>query len=639
MAEKKISYTTRDFQGIRTELINFTRQYYPDLVQNFNDAGIFSVFLDLNAAVTDNLQFHIDRSVQETVLQFAQQRSSVFNIARTYGLKIPGQRPSVSLVDFSITVPAFGDKENLSYCGVLRRGAQVLGAGQPFETVYDIDFSSAVNAEGSPNRLKIPNFDSNGKIINYSIIKREVVVNGVTKVFKKVVTPNDVKPFYELFLPEKNVLGITSILIKEGTQYVTIPPAQEFLSQTNRWYEVKALMDDRVFIEDPTKTSDSPGIKVGKYVTTTDKFVTEYTPEGFFKITFGGGNTSAEDQLREFARDGLSFDLSKYTNNLTLGSTLKPNTTMFIQYRVGGGSNTNLGINVISQIGTVNFAVNGPSDNVNRSVINSLRCNNVTAAIGGANNPSTEEVRQMVSFNFSAQNRAVTINDYESIIRTMPSQFGAPAKVTITEENNKIKIKLLSYDSDGKLTEITANTLKQNIANYLSNYRMINDYISVESANVIDLSANVDIVLDASQNQGTIVTQIIDIITQYFSPSNRQMGENIYVSEIRKRIQNLDGVISISDVQFFNNVGGQYSSSQTSQRYIDSATRQIELIADTIFAEPTQMYQIRFPNKDINVRVLNFKGINFSWYQYIYYNKLKLNSNLKLGVFFLLLFL
>jgi len=612
MAEKKISYTTRDFQGIRTELINFTRQYYPDLVQNFNDAGIFSVFLDLNAAVTDNLQFHIDRSIQETVLQYAQQRSSVFNIARTYGLKIPGQRPSVALVDFSITVPAFGDKENLSYCGVLRRGAQVLGAGQPFETVYDIDFSSAVNAEGSPNRLKIPNFDSNGKIINYTIIKREVVVNGVTKVFKKVVTPNDVRPFYELFLPEKNVLGITSVLIKEGTQYVTIPPTQEFLGQNNRWYEVQALMEDRVFIEDPTKTSDSPGIKVGKYVTTTDKFITEYTPEGFFKMTFGGGNTSAEDQLREFARDGLSFDLSKYTNNLTLGSALKPNTTMFIQYRVGGGSNTNLGINVISQIGTVNFAVNGPSDNVNRSVINSLRCNNVTAAIGGANNPSTEEVRQMVSFNFSAQNRAVTINDYESIIRTMPSQFGAPAKVTITEENNKIKIKLLSYDSDGKLTEITSNTLKQNIANYLSNYRMINDYISVESANVIDLSTNVDVVLDASQNQGTIVTQIIDIITQYFSPANRQMGENIYISEIRKRIQNLDGVISISDVQFFNKVGGQYSSSQTSQRYIDPSTRQIELIADTIFAEPTQMYQIRFPNKDINVRVLNFKGINFS---------------------------
>jgi len=612
MADKKISYTTRDFQGIRTELINFTRLYYPELVQNFNDAGIFSVLLDLNAAVTDNLQFHIDRSIQETVLQYAQQRSSVFNIARTYGLKVPGQRPSVALVDFSITVPASGDKEDLRYCGILRRGSQIAGAGQPFETVYDIDFSSAVNAEGFPNRLKVPNFDSTGKLLNYTITKREVVVNGITKVFKRVITPNDVRPFFELFLPEKNVLGVTSVLIKEGTQYVTIPQPQEFLSQNNRWYEVKALMEDRVFIEDPTKTSDNPGVKVGKYVSTTNKFITEYTPEGFFKMTFGGGNTSAEDQLREFARDGLAFDLNKYTNTLTLGSTLKPNSTMFVQYRVGGGSQSNLGVNVINQISNALFSVNGPSENTNRSVINSLNVNNVTAAIGGANNPSTEEVRQMVTFNFSAQNRAVTINDYESIIRTMPSQFGAPAKVTITEENNKIKIKLLSYDSDGKLTEVTSNTLKQNIANYLSNYRMINDYISVESANVIDLATNVDVVLDASQNQGSIVTQVIDIITQYFSPSNKQMGDNIYVSEIRKRIQNIEGVISISDIQFFNKVGGQYSSSQTSQRYSDPTTKQIELIADTIFAEPTQMYQIRFPNKDINVRVLNFKGINFS---------------------------
>ena len=73
MANKKISYTTRDFQSIRAELINFTRTYYPELLDNFNDASIFSVMLDLNAAVADNLQFNIDRSIQETVLQYAQQ--------------------------------------------------------------------------------------------------------------------------------------------------------------------------------------------------------------------------------------------------------------------------------------------------------------------------------------------------------------------------------------------------------------------------------------------------------------------------------------------------------------------------------------------------------------------------------------
>jgi hypothetical protein len=612
MANKKISYTTRDFQSIRTELINFTRTYYPDLIDNFNDASIFSALLDLNAAVSDNLQFNIDRSIQETVLQFAQQRSSIFNIAKTYGLKIPGQRPSVALVDFSITVPAFGDREDLRYCGILRRGAQINGAGQVFETVYDIDFASAVNAEGFPNRLKIPNFDSNNRLLNYTITKRETVVNGITKVFKRVITPNDVKPFFELFLPERNVLGVTSVLLKDGTQYANIPSVQEFLGLDNRWYEVKALAEERVFIEDPTKVADNPGIKVGKYITATSKFITEYTPEGFLKMTFGGGSQSADEQLREFARNGYKLDLYKYSNNFALGITLKANTTLFVQYRIGGGTTSNLGVNVINQIGTVSFFVNGPSDSVNTSVINSLSCNNVTAAIGGAPNPTTEEVRNLVSFNFAAQNRAVTINDYESIIRTMPSQFGAPAKASITEENNKIKIKILSYDESGNLTEITSNTLKSNIANYLSNYRMLNDYISIESANVIDLAFNIDVVLDNSQNQGAVIAQIVDSVNEYMSPKTREMGQNVNVSEIRRIIQSQNGIITVAEIQAFNKVGGQYSSSQTSQRYLDSETKQIELVDDTIFAEPSQTYQVRFATKDINVRVKNFKTTNFS---------------------------
>ena len=613
MAEKQISYTVRDFQGIRTELINFTRTYYPDLVQNFNDAGIFSVMLDMNAAVTDNLNYQIDRSIQETVLQYAQQKSSVYNIARTYGLKVPGQRPSVALVDFSILVPAFGDREDLRYCGVLRRGSQVNGAGQPFETVYDIDFASPINAEGAPNRVKIPNFDSSGKLINYTIVKREVVVNGVTKVYKRVITPNDNRPYLELFLPEKIVLGISSVLLKSGTQYSTIPQPQDFITVgPDRWFEVDALVQDRVFIEDPTKVSDQPGIKVGEYITTDQKFISEYTPEGFCKMTFGGGNISAEAQLREFARDGKGFDLSRYTNNYAMGSALPANTTLFVQYRIGGGLGSNLGINTINQIGTVSFAINGPSDSVNRSVINSLRCNNVTAAIGGANPPTTEDVRNLVSFNFAAQHRAVTVNDYNSLIRTMPAQFGAPAKVAITEENNKIVIKMLSYDLNGSLSNVVSNTLKQNVANYLSNYRMINDYISIQAAETIDLAVTVDVVLDNSQNQGAVVAKVIDVVTTYFNPLVRQLGQNVNISELRRLIQSENGIVSVSDVLFFNQVGGQYSSSQTSMPYLDPVTKQIQPTADTIFATPTQIYQIRYPNKDINVRVLNLKTVNFS---------------------------
>jgi hypothetical protein len=612
MADRNISYATRDFAAIRVELQNYVRTYYPELIQDFNDASVFSVFLDLNAAVADNLNFHIDRSLQETVLQYAQQKSSIYNIARTYGLKIPGMRPSVALVDFSITVPAFGDKEDERYLGTLLRGSQVIGAGIVFENVEDIDFASPYNSQGFPNRLKIPNFNANGVLINYTITKREVVVNGITKVFKRVITPNDVRPFFELFLPEKNVLGITSVLLKNGTQFTNLPSTAEFLGLQDRWYEVDALAEDRIFVEDPTKVSDQPGIKVGRYIQTQNRFISEFTSEGFKKLTFGGGTNTAQDALDQFTTLGATLDLQKYTNNLSLGSALRPNSTLFIQYRVGGGLNTNMGTNVINQVGTVSFFVNGPSDNTNTAVVNSLRCNNVTAAIGGANMPTIDEVRNYVSFNFAAQKRAVTVSDYESIIRTMPAQFGAPAKVAITENDNKILVQILSYDTSGRLTNIVSNTLKQNIANYLSNYRMMNDYISIFSAEVIDLSVDVSIVLDSAQNSGQVITNVIDKISAYFNPQTRELGQNVYLSELRSIIQNTNGVLTVASIDVFNEVGGQYSSAETSMEYSDPELKQVGPVDDTIFAQPNQIYQIRFPNKDIRVSVKNFQSITFS---------------------------
>ena len=612
MANRKISYTERDFEGLRQDLINYTQQYYPELIANFNDASIYSVFMDLNAAIGDNLHYHMDRSIQETVLQYAQQKSSIYNIARTYGLKIPGNRPSIALVDVSITVPANGDQEDERYLGVMRAGSQFIGAGQVFENPNDIDFSSQYNSEGYPNRTKIPNFDSNNRLVNYTITKREVVVNGITKTFKKVINNNDVRPFFEFFLPEKNVLSITSLIQKDGTTYQSPPQYGEFITSPNKWYEVDALAESRIFIEDPTKPSDKPGIKVGKYIETDNRFVSEFTPEGYCKITFGGGTTTPEEQLQQFARTGVPLRIQDYQNNIGLGLTVKPNTTLFVQYRIGGGSATNIGVNVITQFGTTRFDVNGPSDTINQNVIESLRCTNVTAAIGGGDLPTTEEVRNMVSFNFAAQKRAVTINDYNSLVRTMPSKFGAPAKASITEMDNKVLIEILSYDPNGKLTDSVSNTLKQNIANYLSNYRMINDYIEVTTAKVIDLSFELSVVIDATQNQGDVITNVIGGVNGYFTPQRQQLGANVNVSDIRRIIQDVPGVISLADLKVFNNVGGRYSNSQTSQRYSDSETKQIQLIDDTIFAEPSQVYQIRFPESDITCKIKIASNTEFS---------------------------
>lgn len=603
MAERRISYTVRDFAAIRQELIDYTRKYYPDLINNFNDASIFSVFLDLNAAVTDNLHYHIDRSIQETVLEFAQQRSSLYNIARTYGLKIPGNRPSVAVCDITINVPVSGDRPNVNYMGTIKAGSQFIGAGQTFENLTDIVFSSQFNSSGQPNQKVIPVLDGNNRVISYNITKREFLVNGITKVFKRVITSADAVPFFNLFLPERNVLNVTSIIQKDGINYENIPPYSDFISPNGRWYEVPALAESRVFIPYAGKTA-SQGITPGIYIDTNNRFITEFTPENFMKITFGGANSTADDQLALFAQTGVLPRLNDYQNNVNLGLIPTPNTTLFIQYRVGGGLESNLGVNVINTVGNITMVFDGATNPSEQSaVISSVQITNVSAAVGGANPPSIEEVRNLTTYNFSAQNRAVTIGDYYALINKMPGIYGVPAKVGVLELNNQIYIAILSQDSSGKMTQQVPQVLKDNIRTYLDDFRMTNDSLTVQVGKVIDLRFEISVTLEKSTNQSAIIADIIDTVSSYMTPLNREMGQNVIVSEIRRIVQELRGVVSVSDIKVFNMVGGKYSSSQTAQQYSDQTTKEIKLIDDTVFAQPTEFYQIRYDNTDVGVRV------------------------------------
>lgn len=140
---------------------------------------------------------------------------------------------------------------------------------------------------------------------------------------------------------------------------------------------------------------------------------------------------------------------------------------------------------------------------------------------------------------------------------------------------------------------------------------MINDYIEVNNAQVIDLEFDFSVVFESTQNQGQVITEIVNQVSEYMGPSNRELGQNVNISDVRRIIQDISGVLSLSDLKVYNKTGSQYSSSETSQPYSNSTTKEIGLIDDTIFAQPNQIYQIRFPDKDIKVRVKDLKGVSF----------------------------
>jgi len=602
---KKINYYSRNFADVRQELIGFVKQYYPDIFNDFNDASVGMMLLELNAAVGDMLSFQTDRMFQETQIDFAQERSSILSMARTFGLKVPGNRPSMTIADFSVIVPVFGDTFDVSYAPLLKRGAQINGAGKVFETTDDVDFSSPFTTGGLPNRLVIPNTDNNGNIASYTLTKREIVTNGITKIFKRVLSDADVIPFLEVTLPDDNVLSINSIITLEGTNYVTSPSIDSFYNEDLRWYEVNALADDIVFIPDDTIVSDNSTIKPGKFKRVDQRFIKEYTDNGFTKVIFGGG-TQDISALCEFDVDkSLVNRIGDFINNLSLGLTVSPNKTMFISYRVGGGSNTNIGPNTLNTISSVDLSVNGTNSSDNQSVRDSLIVNNPLPALGGKDEPSVEELRNLVRYNYSSQERCVTLEDYKVRIGIIPGEFGVPFRNNVIEIQNKIRVYTLTLDSNGNLSTNSTSTLNNNIATYLSNYRMLNDYVEVTNGKVFNLGFEVDLFVDKQFSQSEIIGQVINKVTDYFDINKWGMGDNIYIAQLIEEVNNVAGVLNVVDLRIFNKVGqGVYSSNEVSQPYSDNATRQIDLLGEyTLFGDPIGMFEIKVPDIDIKVRV------------------------------------
>jgi hypothetical protein len=602
---KKINYYARNFADVRTELLNFAREYYPDIFNDYNDASVGMMLLELNAAVGDMLSFHTDRMFQETQIDFAQERASILSMARTFGLKVPGKRPSVTIADFSVTVPVLGDTFDTTYAPIISRGAQISGAGKVFETIDEMDFSSPFTTGGIPNRTVIPNEDNNGNIINYTLTKREMVVNGVTKIFKRTITESDVRPFFEVILPEDNVLSVNSIILKEGTNYNTNPSTGEFYDEDVRWFEVNALADDIIFIEDNTRISDNSTVKPGKFKRIDQRFIKEYTDNGFTKIIFGGGSEDISVLCEFDTNKSLVGRVGDFINNLSLGLTPSANKTMFISYRVGGGANTNVGPNTLTTVVQKEMNVNGPNNQINQQVTNSLKVTNVLPALGGKDEPSVEELRNLVRYNFSSQERCVTIEDYRVRIGLMPGEFGVPFRNNVLELQNKIKVYTLTLDENSKLSTNLTTTLKDNIATYLADYRMLNDYVEVDNGRVYNLGFEVDLFVDKQFPQSEIITQVATTITSYFDINKWGMGDNIYLAQLIEQVNNVSGVLNVIDLRVYNKVGeGKYSSNEIPQPYIDEATRQIDLLGEyTLFGDPIGMFEIRYPSTDIKVRV------------------------------------
>lgn len=661
MSDKKISYLSRDFSSVRKELEKFSKQYYPELSDDWNDSSVGSWLMDLAASVGDDLAYHTDRMYQESTLDSANMRSSVLSQARSNGLKIPGRKASSCEVEISCVLPTDSTDisvPNWNYAPIVQSTSIISAGNSNFQLTEDINFAEQFNKNGYSNRKVVPSRNSNGNITGYTVSKSAIAVNGTTKVYKKVMYPNDIEPFMEIVLPEENILNIESIIFKESSDITTTPSIYEYYidseqyrissedAMTYRFFECDSLADKYRFgdsvnygtsniissIYEPSLYDDytSNGAVTryyrGKWKPLRQKFITEYTDNGYMKVIFGASN--GYPQLPSNGTTYGDYVASNIINNDMLGVLPKEGWTMFILYRVGGGVSSNLGIGALNKFTLANVDWGANTNNTDGSirgkVLTSLTVTNISSALAGKDSPSTSEIKYLMKYNTSSQNRAVTVTDYRAKLMEMPPKYGAPFRCSVIEENNKVEMDFLGLDSNGNLTSYLPQTLVENSIEYLSNFKQINDYIEIKSGKIYNIGVMGEMFIDKNYNQANVVTSVINKIKEYFSVNNHEMGDDIFVGDLEKEIMLLDGVIGIIRMKIYKIYNGGYSSDvcplpETSEESVcgsepsegfslkdeGSISREIDLDATdyVLYGDYNSMYEIKSPSSDIQIKI------------------------------------
>ena len=673
MSTNHINYLSRDFDSIKSELINYSKSNYPQLSDNFgNDSSISSWLVDLMSDCVDSLNYHIDRVFQNTQMNSTNSKAALMNMARSNGLKVPGPKAGMCEVEFSCILPAGYNENgkvdisqpNWNAAPVIQRNCVVAAGNLSYTIDENIDFSEQFNSNAFSNRSYRPRRNANGEITAYTVTKTAIATAGSRKVYKKVLTDSDISPFMEVMLPDNDVINVESVIFKGASNINVSPEISEYYVNeeeyqfrngavtTYRFFETQALTDqwrwgsflkpdangnlENELVHDKYDPDDYVDYNEENRVTRIyrggwrplrQKFITEYTDNGYMKLIFGSGV-----DYQEYPTDATSYAqyrMSAVINNDMLGVLPKAGWTMFVLYNVGGGIETNVAkgaVNTIKSMQTDFPNISGDKSvtgALKGQILRTISVTNVSNGVVGKNAPSVSELKYMIKYNTASQERCVTLKDYKARLMQMPPKYGAPFRCSVIEENNKIVLSILGMSADGSLYKAIPSTLAENIENYLSHYKSIGDYVEIKSGKIYNIGFMIDAFIDKSYNSADVIASIISTVKKYMDVNNLDMGEDIFIGDLNKEISLIDGLISLIDVKIYKINGGGYSSdkcplpSTTDTTMNDCATTDEQLftiagaeveeidldaIDSVLLGDNDAMYEIK-QDTDIQVRV------------------------------------
>ncbi len=632
--KKDVKLVGRDFGDIRENLIDFTKTYFPQTFNDFNESSPGMMMLELSSYVGDVLSYYTDVQLRESILEQAQEKKNIFAISQAYGYKPKLNIPATTTLSMFQLVPAVGTgvnvKPDFRYALTIKEGAKVVAESNDeveFTTNSKVRFSFSSSFD--PTEISVYQVDDNTNLPVKYLLKKFVqatsgkekeqeFIFGTPKVYDKIKISDD-----------EGLIDVISISDDDGED----------------WTKVEYLGQDTVFEESPNTseyslrysafTRETPSLLKLKKVP--KRYVTRITDEGEIQVQFGAGVSANADEELLPNPDNVGSALYNSSGNLNQGldpsnflysrtyGIAPANQTLKVKYRVGKGVVDNVIAGDLKSLSNVTIETSniGLDGELFAEASDSLAVTNENPAIGGKFEEELEEVRENAKAYFSAQNRSVTREDYLVRAYALPPQFGSVAKAFVApdfqiktqlddgpETNEQylnqlaINFYCLGYDNNNKMSNLNAAT-KQNLRNYLSFYRILTDAINIKDGYIVNIGIDFEIVVKPNYNSNDILLKCIEKLRNYFKIEKRSINQPILLSDLYVMLDEVDGVQSvvrpdkdgIGGLQVSNKFGGNYSP----RRYdIKGATRNGVVYPP----KDPSIFEVKYPDQDIRGRVV-----------------------------------
>ena len=631
---EEVRYLNKDFSSFKNNLIEFAKQYFPNEYNDFNESSPGMMFIEMASYVGDVLSYYIDNQFKESLLAFAEEKKTVYNMAQSLGYKPKLATAASSKIDIFQTVPAttsgtgdsFETAPDLNYALLINAGMEIQSdSGVTFVTQEDCNFKFSSSYE--PMEVSI--YESSNDVPVTYLLKKSVKVSSGT-VTTEFFNFNDAEKYKRIALANSNVTEVISCTDSDG----------------NSWYEVPFLAQDTVFTDMENKVENDDQLYTYadqapyllKLLKTSKRFTTFIREDGKTELRFGAGVSDSPDEEIIPNPDEVgsslpgsptylntAFDPSNFLNTKAYGQA-PSNTTLTIKYRYGGGVNHNIRANSLRNVQFSNVTLDdtGLSTALLTSTRNSVAVNNPNPAAGGRGPESVIEVKNNSLAYFQAQQRAVTKEDYITRVYALPPKYGNIAKAYIVQDTQldsktganaddriinplALNLYVLGFDAGKRLANVN-QAVKENIQTYLTQFRMVTDAVNIKDAFVINIGVKFDILAKTGYNKEEVVLKAIQVVKDYFNIDKWQIGQPIVLSDLAYQISLVDGVSAVVNPEESGNknsiiITNKYAESDGySGNVFDivSATRDGVVYPSL---DPS-CFELKFPNVDIEGRVV-----------------------------------